>query len=67
MLTTPGSFSKKTICSLYVFTIKRTTYSIKGNNSKCIYVRIMPLYRLRLFDQYQALIAKGWHPHAVLL
>ena len=32
--------------SEYMFSIKRATYAIKGDNSKCIFVRIMPFLDL---------------------
>ena len=40
--------------SEYVFTIQRAIHTIKGDNSKCIIVRTMPLFLLRLFILHQA-------------
>ena len=37
-----------------MFTIQRTIHTIRGDNSKCIFVRIIPFFDLRLFILYQA-------------
>ena len=39
------------MCSLYIQTANHT---IKGDNSKSLFSRIMPLFRLTLFIPYQA-------------
>ena len=50
---------KLTFCNIsviteeYVFTIKRETHTIKGDNSKCIFSDLCP-FPLRLFIPYQA-------------
>ena len=46
-----------------MFTIKRATYTIKGDNFKCIFVRILILFfLLRLFDHYQAVNSRALAP-----
>ena len=42
-----------------MFANKRATYTIKRDNSKCTFVRIMPLFLFRLFDHYQALKSRA--------
>ena len=40
--------------SEYVFTIQRTIHTTKGDDSICIFFRVMPLFQLRSFILYQA-------------
>ena len=39
--------------------------TIKGDNSKFIFARIIPLFGLRIFSE-KAATTERWHPHAVL-
>ena len=51
----------------YVFIFQRAMHTIKGDNSKCIFFRIMPLFRLDFLSSIKHPIAKLWHLHAMLL
>ena len=52
----------------YVFTIHRATYTIKGDNSKCIFFfRITPLFQTKTSSSIKHPIAERWHTHEVLL
>ena len=51
--------------SEYVFTIQKVIHIFKGDNSKCLFSLIMPLFRPRLFIKRPT--AERWHPHEVLL
>ena len=51
-----------TLNSEYVFTIQRAIHTIKGDNSKCIFFRIMHLFRLWHFILYQAPYSQGLAP-----
>ena len=50
-----------------MITIKTATYTLKGDNSKCILSELCPFPRLRPLDYYEAPNAERWYPHAVLL
>ena len=43
----------------YVFTIQRAIHTRKGDSSRCIFFRIMPLFRLRLIILYHAPHSRG--------